>query len=130
MQLKLSSLLVAAAMLFAVSMLPTEALAACSASKIHSLHKKGIDAEEIAETCEMDEDEVQEIIDDKVSEEEERKKRRKSPGPTAQPQQSQPPRQAMCCDAYGNSRCPIVAGSTQIGSQCFCPAQGYGMICR
>lgn len=127
--MKLSSLLVAATMLVALSVMPTEALAACSASKIYSLHKKGIDVEEIAETCDMDEDGVQEIIDEKVREEEERKKRRKSSGSTTQ-QPQQPLRQAMCCDVFGNSRCPIVAGSTQLGSQCFCPGQGSGLICR
>ena len=127
--MNVSSLLVAATMFFALSVMPTEALAACSATKIYSLHKKGIDVEEIAETCGMDEDEVQEIIDEKVREEEARKKRPKSSGSTT-PQQQQPPRQAICCDVYGNGRCPIVAGSTQLGSQCFCPGQGYGQICR
>jgi len=36
----------------------------------------------------------------------------------------------MCCDVLGNSRCAIIAGATAIGSQCFCPGQGFGMICR
>lgn len=38
-------------------------------------------------------------------------------------------RTPFCCDVFGNRRCPIVAGSTQIGAACFCPGQGYGTIC-
>jgi hypothetical protein len=109
----------------AVSLLfPPSVLADCSPSKVYSLYKKGIAAADIADTCDMDEDDVQGIID------------KKQAGSTSGSfgdggsQPAPPPRQAFCCDGYGNSRCPIVAGSTQIGSACFCPGQGYGVICR
>lgn len=34
-----------------------------------------------------------------------------------------------CCDIYGVSRC-IIPNGNPIGSNCFCPGQGYGVTCR
>lgn len=106
----------------ALSWFPVASLAACSTSKVYSLYKKGIDVEEIADQCEMDEDDVQAIIEKKSAQE----KKRKPEGGT----EPAIPRQAHCCDGFGNSRCPIVAGTTRLGASCFCPGQGYGVICR
>jgi len=35
----------------------------------------------------------------------------------------------FCCDAFGNRRC---GGNMTLplGSSCFCPGQGYGIVCR
>lgn len=92
--------------------------AACSDSQIIKLHEKGISIAKIADRCEMDRADVEAVIDANESSAE-----NDAPAPA-------PPRQAYCCDVYGNSRCPIVAGSTNIGDSCFCPGQGYGQICR
>jgi hypothetical protein len=110
----------------AVALFSAGASAACSASKVYALYKKGIEVEDIAETCEMDEDDVQAIIKRKKREERQKSTTNNGGGD----QVFTPPRQAFCCDTLGNSRCAIVAGSTQIGSGCFCPGQGYGVICR
>jgi hypothetical protein len=101
----------AAALLMAASLLMiSPAHAECSDEQILKFHKKGISAQKIADRCEMDIETVEEIIEAE--------------------KEVDPPSQAWCCDGYGNSRCPIVSGSTTIGSPCFCPGQGYGVICR
>lgn len=100
---------------------PTSVFAACTKTKICSLAKKGVETSDIADTCEMDEDEVEEII---------ATCKKSKPPVGSEKGGGTTPRQAVCCDGFGNSRCPIVAGSTQIGDACFCPGQGYGVICR
>jgi hypothetical protein len=93
--------------------------AACSDSQIIKLHDKGISTAKIADRCEMERRDVQAVIDEQESAAE-----------IDEPAPAPPPRQAYCCDGYGNSRCPIVVGGTDIGTPCFCPGQGYGQICR
>lgn len=93
--------------------------AACSDTQIVKLHDKGISVAKIADRCEMDRDDVQAVIDENAAVAED-----------DPPSSAPPPRQAWCCDGFGNSRCPIVTGSTNIGDGCFCPGQGYGQICR
>jgi hypothetical protein len=50
--------------------------------------------------------------------------------PPPPPPHHKPPQGHYCCDGYGNRRCQIVSGSTNVGDPCFCPGQGYGVICR
>jgi len=38
------------------------------------------------------------------------------------------PSQLYCCDVYGIARCPMVLPG-QVGTSCFCPGQGWGIIC-
>jgi len=114
--------LISAAMILVASMcfLPS-VQAACSKAKICSLHSKGVETSEIADACEMEEDDVDDVVSDCKA---------KRKGTPKGGEDTSTPRQAVCCDAFGNGRCPIVSGSTQIGDGCFCPGQGYGRICR
>ena len=34
----------------------------------------------------------------------------------------------FCCDMWGNRRCMLIS-TIPVGSQCFCPGQGYGVAC-
>ncbi len=34
-----------------------------------------------------------------------------------------------CCDTWGNKRCQLVS-ALDVGSSCFCPGQGYGLVCK
>jgi hypothetical protein len=113
----------------AICSFPVTVLADCSETKVYSLYKKGVEVEEIADKCDMDEDDVQAIIDKKKAQGGRAKPERRGSG-ASQPDSTTQPRQPFCCDGSGNSRCAIVAGSTQLGSSCFCPGQGYGVICR
>lgn len=111
-------------LLFAAALVPLTVSANCSESKVYRLYKNGTLIEKIADQCDIDVDEVLEIVDKKKA-----RNGKKSSSPSTVPS-PRPQRQAFCCDAFGNSRCTIVAGSTQVGVQCFCPGQGYGVICR
>jgi len=86
--------------------------AACSKAQVLKLYENNVSVEKIADRCEMSIEAIEAIVE------------------PDEPEVTTPPAQAMCCDAYGYSRCPIVAGSTEIGTTCFCPGQGYGVICR
>jgi hypothetical protein len=35
-----------------------------------------------------------------------------------------------CCDGFGNRRCIVSYNPGPVGSQCLCPNQGYGYMCR
>lgn len=107
----------------------TVAEAACSEGQIVRLYEKGITVTKIADRCEMNVDDVADIVAKRGDEEPEDP----DPTPAQTPPQAlppAPPRQAMCCDAGGYSRCPVLYGDTTIGTACFCPGQGYGVICR
>lgn len=126
-QMKRSWTAALAATLFAcVFLAPTTALAAaakCSDPKVYLLYLQGRLIEEIAGECDLDSDAVKMIVEKQKA-----KRARERATGGVPPQQL--PRQAYCCDGARNSRCPIVAGSTQLGDTCFCPGQGYGFICR
>jgi hypothetical protein len=96
------------------------ARASCSASEVRELYSKHVSVEKIADRCEMRLSDVEALVDEADA---------VDPDPADSPGQM-PPRQAMCCDAAGFSRCQIGSGSTAIGTMCFCPGQGYGIICR
>ncbi len=48
------------------------------------------------------------------------------------PNPNPPPQVEMggwCCDTWGNRRCQLVS-PVQVGSSCFCPGQGNGIVCK
>ena len=100
--------------------LPRLAEADCSVKQIRKLHEKGMSIDKIADRCEMDKSDVRDAIGD---DEEDADSRAADRGPPAAA-----PR--YCCDMFGNSRCVVAIGPNPIGGSCFCPGQGYGVICR
>lgn len=114
-------------LLLAGVLLAGQALAACGHDEIGRFYDKGIPASRIADRCEMNVDEVADIIAHRRAE------RADEPEDVYSDEDIPPPpaqRQAYCCDVAGNLRCPIVYGDTTPGTACFCPGQGYGVICQ
>lgn len=128
--------LVVFALAIPMAYLPIEASAACSDSKVKRLSSQGKTVSAIARTCDMDVDEVRDVLKDDDDGAEQAPSRRRSSERSTEPRESSglaPGTPLAPCDCWG----PVAQGHRQPNQACrsgyavprmcpqMCPAGGY-----